>query len=751
MRKITLLIATALLLASCKSNILETKNGFTAVVEKDSTKVSINAISPTIIKVAAAKNDSVLAVPSLVANEEIAEDINVKIKRQGKMVHFSTDSVSLQLDLTNGNIVFVDKEGNSLLKESGKTIQDQDYQIKQNFTWQEDEVLYGLGQHEIADINMRGKKIELIQENTKVSVPVILSTKGYGIFWDNYSRSIFNDSTESSHITSKVGDKIQYYFIKGNQFDNIISDLRKLTGEAPMVPKWVLGYVQSRNRYKTREELMTVVQKHRELNIPLDAIILDYMHWGDKGFGSMVFDSTDFPNPEVMIEKLHEEYNCKLIVSVWPTFTPGNKNWHRMNDKGYLLDDVVAWHLGQVFDAYDPEAGELYYNMIKNSYLDKGVDGIWFDATEPERLEKFELAKSKIGNVADYLNLYSYFDMKHYTENHSKNANNRTVILTRSAFLGQQKFGTIIWSGDIGTDFKALKEQIPTGLNFCMTGIPYWNTDIGGYTGGNPDDPAYREVFIRWFQYGAFTPFFRAHGRRYPYESRSGKNEMWSFGSENQKILTKYIELRYRLMPYIYTMAHKVSTENFTMMRALAFDFLHDEQVYEINDQFMFGESIMVCPVADSGAISRKVYLPKGTNWYNFWTGEKFKGGQTIEAAAPLDIIPLFIKSGTILPMGKIMQYSSENQNDTLELNIYGNENSSFTVYEDEGDNYNYLEGKYAEIPINYSAANSTLSIGSRKGSYKGMLEERIFRVILNKKEITDINYSGAETIINLK
>jgi alpha-D-xyloside xylohydrolase len=452
-----------------------------------------------------------------------------------------------------------------------------------------------------------------------------------------------------------------------------------------------------------------------------------------------------------MIKVLHNQYNCKLIVSVWPTFSEGNANWKKMNEKGYLLDDVVAWHLGQVYDAYNPEAGKLYYDMIKESYLDRGVDGIWFDATEPERLEKFELAECEMGDVADYLNLYSYFDMKHYIENHTPNAKNRTVILTRSAFLGQQKFGTIVWSGDIGVDFMTLKEQIPTGLNFCMTGIPYWNTDIGGYLGGDPNDPAYQEVFVRWFQYGTFTPFFRAHGRRHPFESRSGHNEMWSFGEENQKILTKFIELRYRLMPYIYTTAHKVSTEGYTMMRALAFDYLHDEKVYEINDQFMFGESIMVCPVTDSGATSRKVYLPKGNDWYDYWTGKKYEGGQTIEADAPIESMPIFVKSGSIIPMGKDMQYTSEKPNDTLEIRIYGDADASFTLYEDEGDNYNYLEGKFSEITVAYTAKDNTLTIDNRTGGFEGMPENRVFIIKKENKTSVQLEYNGTETKTKLQ
>jgi len=749
MRKYFLVVVMIFSVMSCKNEINKTTNGFKALIEKDSVYTQVTALSPTIIKVSSAKNEEALQVPSLIVNEDLGLTFNFTIKKKGKTILLSTDSVSLSLNTENGNIVFLDKKGKSILHESGKAFSPESNQATQGFSWQENEVLYGLGQHELADINLRGKKIELVQLNTKVSVPVILSTLGYGIYWDNYSRTTFNDSTDNPHITSAEGDRIQYYFVKGQKFDNIISDFRKLTGEAPMVPKWVLGYVQSRNRYKTHDELMGVVKKQRALNIPMDAIILDYLHWGDNGFGSMVFDPKIFPNPEGMVKELNEKYNCKIIVSVWPTFSPGIPNWKLFNDKNFMLD-VDLWHLGQVYDAFNPNAGKLYYDLVKKAYIDRGFNGLWFDATEPERLEQFEVSKCYLGPTAKYLNLYSYFDMKHFFENHIGNSKDRVVILTRSAFMGQQKFGTIVWSGDIGTDFKTLKEQIPTGLNFCMTGIPYWNTDIGGYLGGDPKDPAYQEVFVRWFQYGSFTPFFRAHGRRHPFESKSGKNEMWSYGKENQKILTKYIELRYQLLPYIYTLAHKVSTEGYTMMRALAFDFLQDKNVHEINDQFMFGESIMVCPVTDSGATSRNVYLPAGSDWFNFWTGEKLAGGQTITANAPIDIIPLFVKSGSILPMGSVMQYSSEKNNDSLELRIFGDQDASFTLYEDEGENYNYTKGNFSKIRFNYSAKEKTLTIGKREGTFNGMLETRTFKVIKLKGESVKITYTGTEVNVTL-
>ncbi|WP_303318063.1 TIM-barrel domain-containing protein [Flavivirga abyssicola] len=749
---------------SCdKPKIIHNDNGVVVDFSKTDNfpkgiKTSINVLSPTIIKITTGKTDSILNIPSLIVNEFVKKPVDFNIKETSQYLEVSTDSLIVKLNLANGAINFTDKNKTVLLTESGKEISPfknqivgQQNSIKQNFSFSKNEVLYGLGQQNKNTLNIRGQKFILDQQNTKISVPVILSTKGYGLYWDNYSRSTFDDTSDTTYIASEIGDKIQYYFIKGTRLDHVISGLRDLTGTAPMVPKWALGYVQSRNRYKNREILMDVVKKQRELNIPLDVIILDYLHWGDSGFGSMIFDPVDFPNPEEMIQELHDKYHCKIITSVWPSLKKNIPNW-KLFKKDDLLLDLDLGVFGQVHDAFNPEAGQLYYDLVKKSYIDKGIDGIWFDATEPEKLEKFEKTQCYLGPTAKFLNLFSYFDMKNVYERQRETAKNRIVNLTRSGFLGQQKFGSILWSGDIGIDFKTLKEQIPTGLNLCMTGIPYWNTDIGGYLGGDPNDPKYQEVFTRWFQYGTFTPFFRAHGRREPIKTRDGENELWSYGTKNQEILKKYVNLRYQLLPYIYTISHKVSTEGYTMMRALAFDFMDDKNVHEINDQFMFGNCIMVCPVLEENATKRSIYLPKGSKWYNFWTNEVYEGGQTIETECPIETIPLFIKGGSILPMGEIMQYANEKPNTEIELKIYPDTDATFLLYEDENDNYNYLDGKFTQIPISYSKQDQTLKIGPTKGEFDNMLTKRNFNVTIIGKQNGDkitIPYNGTE--INYK
>jgi alpha-D-xyloside xylohydrolase len=747
-----------------KTKVIKTEKGMMIELPdgkmgKHGKKMAIDVISPEIIKIAISTIDSGLNAPSLVVTENSGLNVSFLVVEKPGRVELSTDSLLVTTELPSGKISFHDRRDRLLLSATrseilpfeDETVGKQTH-VVQHFNWQPGESLYGLGQHRHGQLNLRGLKIELVQENIEVAVPFLLSTNGYGLLWDNYSRTVFNDSADSSYFWSDIGDKIQYYFIKGKNFDELVARNRELTGEAPMYPRWALGYMQSRNRYRSETELMGVVKKQRELKIPIDVIILDYYHWGNHGFGSFVFDEKDFPNPEQMIKTLHEKYNCKLLVSAWPSFTPKTKNWELMNEKGYLLD-VMASFNSQVYDAYNPAAGKLYYDLLKEAYLVKGVDGWWFDATEPENRNALYKSRCNLGDAARYLNVYSYFDMKNVYENQLKDIDKRIFILTRSGFIGQQKFGTTVWSGDIETNFAELKKQIPAGLNFCMSGIPYWTTDIGGYKGGNPADPAYQEVFTRWFQYGAFCPVFRAHGRRYPGD-RTGPNEMWSFGAEKQKILTDYINLRYRLLPYIYSLSEQVAADGFTIMRGLPFDFANDPKVYNITDQFMFGKDFLVCPVTEAGATSRLVYLPKGCRWFDFRIGKEFEGGQEITANAPIETMPLFVKAGSIIPMGPVVQYSTEKPADPIELRVYPGADATFTLYEDENDNFNYRNGQYQKITFRYNDSGKTLTISRPEGTFPGSLDRRTFHVMKvgegNGMKPQIVDYSGEVTVVKL-
>ena len=722
-------------------------------------KMLLEVISPAIVKVVVSTTDSGLNQPGLVVDEKRVCDVVFSVTQKPGRVELVTDSLLVSVALPEGEISFYDCKDQLLLSTVGNDLIpfEDEYAGKQNhiiqhFEWQPDEALFGLGQFRHGQLNLRGLRVELIQDNVEVSVPYLLSSRGYGVFWDNYSRTVFNDSADSSWLWSEIGDRIRYYFIKGKNFDELVAQNRFLTGEAPMYPRWALGYMQSRNRYRSEAELMGVVRKQRALKIPMDVIILDYYHWGDHGFGSFVFDEKDFPAPEKMIKTLHETYHTKLLVSAWPSFTPETENWKLFSENGYLLDVMAAFN-SQVYDAFNPDAGNLYFSLIKEAYLDKGVDGWWFDATEPENLDAFYKSNSHLGTAARYLNLYSWFDMRNVYENQLKVSDKRVFILTRSGFSGQQKFGTTVWSGDIESNFSELKKQIPAGLNFCMAGLPYWTTDIGGYKGGNPSDPAYREVFTRWFQYGTFCPVFRAHGRRFPGD-RSGPNEMWSYGPEIQKILTSYINLRYRLLPYIYSLSARVTFDGFTIMRGLPFDFLTDPRVYEITDQFMFGHEFLVCPVTEPGATSRTVYLPKGSKWFDFLTNEVYEGGQEVVADAPLEIMPLYVKAGSIVPLGPLVQYSTEKPADPIELRIYPGADATFTLYEDENDNFNYRKGQYQKITFRYDDSEKTVTISQPEGMFPGSLPQRTFHVVKvgAGSDIAQqtVHYQGEEAIVKL-
>jgi len=719
---LTIFLLVSILFSSCSDRPFR-KDGQSVFVDVENTgqKIEVRVLSPSILKIAKAKNDSLLAIPSLVAANSLYDSIYYEVSYKDGEVSIATDSLSLRVSLKTGQCIFYDSKGNILLREGEFDIRGTS--VTQCFSLNKEEAIYGLGQHKIPYLNLRKQKIDLVQLNTVVSNPVILSVRGYGLYWDNYSKSLFDDTGESTRFSSKVADKIQYFFIKGRNFDSIISGYRHLTGKVPMLPKWAFGYIQSRNRYKNRKQLMDVVRKQRKLGIPLDAIILDYYHWGDHGFGSMVFDKEDFPNAMDMIEELHSKYHCKLIVSVWPTFNKVADNWKLFNDRDFLL--YKFFDFGYVYDAFNPEAGKLYAGLVKKNYLDKGVDAIWFDATEPEQISNHGNVECHFGKLDKYSNLYSYFDMKNVFQNYA-GGNKRPIVLTRSAFAGQQQFGSIIWSGDIKTTFKSLAQQIPSGLNFCMTGIPYWNTDIGGYLGGDPNNQDYRELFVRWFQYGSFTPFFRAHGRREPINTRSGENELWSYGKQAQKILTKYVELRYRLLPYTYTMSHKVSSDGYTLMRALPFDFLYDKNVYNINDEFMFGNDILVCPVVKANALNRKVYLPSNTYWYDFWTNGKFNGGETVVADAPIEKIPLFVRAGSIIPIyATVRDYANDKSSEDMEIRVYSGADGTFSLYEDEGVNCNYKDGKYSEIKMVYIDCEKSFTLMPRDGSFPGMARKR--------------------------
>lgn len=778
---------------------------------------------------------------------------------------------------------------------------DSGYSMQQNFILTPDEGIYGLGQHQYGYFNYRGKTVKLVQANTEAVNPFLVSTNHYGLFWDNYSKTVFDDNTERLMVWSDMGNNIDYYFIYGTNIDSVISGYRKLTGDAPMYGKWAYGYWQSKEHYDTQAELMSVAEKYRKLKIPIDNMIQDWDYWnGAPNWGGMFFDKSLFPAPDEMCDRLHK-MKYHIIISIWPAFGPKTAVYADMLKHGYLYKPI-GWAGFKYYDAFNPAANRLYWHYLKNGLYSVGLDGWWIDSTEPDVINaltkeatEYELKKmgsNYLGSWGRYLNAFSLVmtsDIHRYWR--EETSSRRAYILTRSTFGGQQRNAATTWSGDIGASWDVYRRQISAGINHSMSGIPYWTFDIGAFVLGAYDgvfnrggkDPAYQELYTRMFQFGAFCPIFRSHGSETP-------REIWEMGEFTEHIKL-FDELRYRLMPYIYSLAWKVTHEGYTIMRGLPMDFPDDKNTYSIDDQYMFGPAIMVCPVTEymyyrppedtrlispvyfrtndgktglnasyykddayknlgkqqidsninvfwytgrpdyvtdsmfsirwegklipdetgkhqfhiksfdskriilngdtlpmvytsveqytrlvdlkagqqyniivetenrsTGAArmqlfwktpsaferentavskekSRVVYLPALHLWYDFWTGESIQGGQKVAMAAPIDRMPLLIKSGSIIPMGPFIQYAAEKPADPIELRIYQGENGRLVLYEDENDNYNYERGIFSTISFSWDDTKKELTIGERYGGFPGMLKNRIFKIVLVKAQ----------------
>ena len=843
-----------------------------------------------------------------------------------KLLKITTDSIYLEANKINGGISFFNNKGKLILRTAAtdtgnfhpaEVDNENVFHVKQKFIITKEEAIYGLGQFEDPIMNYRGHDILIAQANRIAVNPFLVSTNGYGILWDNYSETRFHDGASGTYFYSEVADQIDYYFVYGSTMDQIITGYRFLTGNAPLFDKGVYGYWQSKNYYKTEDELISIVKEYRKRKIPLDYIVQDAQYWPNMNqFSGMVWDSSRYPDPKKMIDSIHS-LNAHLMVSIWPAFGDSSEIYKEMLSKNLLYNEM-HWSGGKVYDAYNPEARNIYWKYIKKGLFNIGVDAFWMDGTEPEfrctddryitALSIKKAGKNYLGTNARYLNTYSLETTKGVYEHQRETTDKKRVfILTRSTFAGQQRYAAVTWSGDTFATWDALKTQIAAGINFSLSGLPYWTNDIGGfitsfnYPAGVKDD-AYKELYVRWFQFGAFCPIFRSHGTNTP-------REVWQFGNKRDwayDALVKADKLRYRLMPYIYSIAWRITSQDYTMMRGLVMDFPYDKRTYSINNQFMFGPSIMVSPVtkevfhpasyngaditpdhfysADgkehglqldiykgtnfnqlissrkfessqitwigclpenldsgysikiNGKISsekdgiykffvltdagiklwinnkllidkwnnkdtarfettipleankkydfkifhkefrkntaylkinwikpehfqnpgkKNVYLPKNISWYNFWTGEKITGGKNINLDIPIDIIPLYIPAGSIIPLGPEIQYAIQSS-DPIELRIYRGKNGSFNLYEDENDNYDYEKGIYSIIPFKWDDKLKVLTIGKRKGEFPGMLKDRTFEVILVKGkhgagiDITDkpdkiINYTGNE------
>ena len=607
------------------------------------------------------------------------------------------------------------------------------WRCEQRFALDPAEAIYGLGQHPNGLMDYRGAVIHEQQANRDVAVPVLVSSRGYGVLWDNPAVTdvdVGKSDPQALTWTSEAGRAVDYYFLQGPALDDVVAGYRFLTGAAPLMAHWTWGFWQCRERYQTQAELLGVVAEYRHRGLPLDGIIQDWQYWPAGQWGSHTFDPARYPDPTAMVAAVHAAH-AHLIISVWPRFDLGTTHLAELEQAGAVyppvFPNVYPKGEGKWYDPFNPAGRRLYWEFLSDDLFARGIDGWWMDASEAELGGRWGEMRDLQTGAGPGAEVYNAYPLMHstgvYQGQRAETSARRVFILTRSAYAGQQRNAAVTWSGDTTGTWDVFRQQIPAGLNFSLSGIPYWNTDIGGFFAGDPADPKYAELFTRWFQFGAFCPMFRVHGTGKP-------KEVWRFDAATQRILADTIALRYRLLPYLYSVSWQVTSAGATMLRPLVMDFPADPRVRTIGDQFLFGPALLVNPVTAANAVSREVYLPAGTSWIDFWTGAAQAGGQAITAAAPIERLPLFVRAGSILPLGPAVQYADEQPADPLELRVYRGADGRFTLYEDAGDGYGYEQGARATISFQWDERRQTLTIGQRQGDFPGMLRERTFRIV---------------------
>lgn len=779
----------------------------------DSTYIEIAFYSPETVRIMKYPVGDPVQKQSLAVIKQ-PEEAAIKITEGDDEIVLSNRVLTVSLNKSSGKLLFRNADGTLLLseKEQGKFNVFDDagtktYSVSQTFILEKEEPIYGLGILQNGKMSQRNQEVRMVQNNTWDFVPFFQSIKGYGIYWDNYSPTNFNDKPDGTTFFSEVGECIDYYFMYGGDADGVVASMRSLTGQVPMFPLWTYGYWQSKERYKSQEEIVGVVKKYRELGVPIDGIIQDWQYWGNNyQWNAMDFISPDFPDARKMVKDIHG-LNARLAVSIWSSFGPMTKPYRELDKKGMLFNFKTWPESGRevwppdttypsgvrVYDAYNPEARDIYWKYLKKGVFDLGVDAWWMDSTEPDHLSQRPEdmdTKTFLGSFRKVRNAYPLMTVGGVSKNQrAVTSDKRVFILTRSAFAGQQRYGASVWSGDVGSSWESLRNQIPAGLNFTLTGNPNFNSDIGGFfagaynktwnDGSGSKNPMFQELYVRWLQYAAFTPMMRSHGTDVP-------REIYQFGKKGEPIydaIEKFIHLRYRLLPYIYSTSWEVTNAQSSFLRALVMDFPQDKNVWDINNEYMFGKSILVAPIVEAQYTPEKnvetneqdgwnkavqngddvvsttdftqkkssnVYLPAGAAWYDFWTKQKHAGGQHIDVQTSIDMIPLYIKAGSIVPLGQKVQYANEKSWDSLELHVFPGENGSFLLYEDEFDNYNYQEGLYTEIPIHWNDSARKLTIGARRGRYDGAIEQRSFTLVLPGGKTQTVQYDGKKTVVKL-
>ena len=751
--------------------------------------VKIEFLTPAIVHVVKGTPTKSLVVT--------AKPEDVPVVQKGNAI--SSSELTVRQD-AKGNLTFLTSKGKVLLREKDCDAS----KVRQTFLLDKDEAIYGLGTIQNGKMNRRGEHKRMEQSNLEDFQNVLQSVKGWGLYWENYSPTQFDDDANGMTFDSEVGEGIDYYFMYGGTADGVIAQMRHLSGHVPMFPLWTYGFWQSKERYKSAAETEGIVDKYRELQVPLDGIIQDWQYWGSNYlWNAMDFLSEDFSNGKQMIRNVHQKH-AHFMISIWASFGPQTQQFRELNEKGLLLPietwpqsgishiwpPVMEYPSGvKVYDAFSPVARDIYWKHLKRLF-DYGTDAWWMDSTDPDFFNPRESDYEHKVTGGTWRSLRNAFPLETvrgvYEKQRKTSEEKRVFIMTRSAFAGQQHYGSNMWSGDVASSWDMLRKQVPAGLSFSLTGNPNFNTDIGGFfcgsyntkgSGSAPQNPQYQELYVRWMQYGLFCPVFRSHGADAP-------REIWQFGKKGEPVydaIEKMIRLRYRFIPYLYSTAWQVTSANESYLRPLFSDFAADRRVWNVADEFMFGHSILAAPVVEAQYTQERIiredamtgwdkkevkpesenttvnwsetktaskYLPKGALWYDFWTNKTYKGGQTVTLQTSLDRVPMFVRAGSILPLGPEMQYVGEKAWDHLEIRIYPGADGSFTLYEDECDNYNYEKGVYATIPFSWNDKTSSLTVGSRQGSYPGMLVSRQFTFVLPDGTSKNVSYNGESLTI---
>ncbi len=774
--------------------------------------VAVKFYTPEIVRVTKLPDDSSMSGRESLVVMVQPENVKSTVSEKNGITTYKSHALTVTVDDNDGKVSFYTPDGSLLMAEGSYSftpisegIDKGSYRVMQSFALEEEEPIYGIGMMQNGKMSQRGEHRLMQQSNLEDFAHFFQSIKGYGVYWDNYSPTALNDNA-TLELESQVGDAVDYYFMYGGDADGVIADMRYLTGHVPMMPLWTYGFHQSRERYKTQEELLEVVDKYRELGIPFDGIIQDWQYWGSNyTWNAMEFISPDFNRAQEMIDRVHDQ-NAHISISIWSSFGPETKQYKELKEKGLLFSfetwpesGLTEWPPRRdypsgvrVYDCYNDTARQIYWNHLKRLH-NMGIDAWWMDSTDPDHAQYKDSDLDEacsLGSFRSVRNLYPFMTVGGVdTHQRATDRDKRVFILTRSFFAGQQRYGANTWSGDVTSSWESLRNQVPLCLNHTLTGNPNVNTDIGGFFAGAYNrnwgdnsavtNPQFQELYTRWMQFGLFNPMMRSHGT-------DVYRELYYYGKDGEPIydaLVNAVKLRYRLLPYIYSTARRVSANDDSFMRALFMDFRDDKNTWNNSREFMFGRSLLVCPVVEPLFTEEKivktdemsgwnrndgttpdgwpvvdwnqeknyeVYLPSGANWFDFWTNREYEGGNTIEAAAPIAYSPLFVKAGSILPLAENMQYSSEKPWNFITLNVYPGANAEFVLYEDEGDNYNYLEGKFTKIPMSWNNKKRTLTIDACKGEYDGMLRQRTFRVVMPDGQSKDIEYSGKRVSVKM-